>query len=217
MRTPHPARLALSTSGIALALLALAGCGGSSTASDSTSAAAGAASGAAAPSGATASNGRPDFTAYRDCMSKNGVTLPDFGQGGQRPSGAPSAFPSGAPAGAPGAGGPGAGGPGGFPLPAGGDQATFDKAQQACASVRPQFGNGRGPGQIDATALAAFKSCLSDHGVTVPDGQDFMRQLDRTDAKVAAGLKTCAPLLPAPGNGAQGSAAPNPAASPAAS
>ena len=216
MRTPHPARLTLSTAGIAVAVLALAACGGSNAA-DSSSAASVATSGAAAPSGASASNGRPDFTAYRDCMAKNGVTLPDFQQGGQRPSGAPQGFPSGAPSGAPGAGGPGGGGPGGFPLPAGVDQATFDKAQQACASLQPQFGNGRGPAQIDATALAAFTSCLGDHGVTVPGGQDFMRQLDRTDPKVSAALKTCAPLLPAPGSGTSGSAAASPAASPATS
>ena len=216
MRTPPTARMALSTSGVALALLTLAACGGSGSASESSSAPAAAGS-AAAASGATAPNGQPDFTAYRDCMSKNGVTLPDFGQGGQRPSGAPTAFPGGPPSGAPGAGGPGAGGAGGFPLPAGVDQATFDKAQQACASLRPQFGNGRGPGQIDATALAAFKSCLGDHGVKVPDGQDFMRQLDRTDTTVAAALKKCGPLLPAPGGGAPASAGASPAASPAAS
>jgi hypothetical protein len=208
MRARTPRRSALLVTGAALVLLAVSACGGSSSGSDSTSAVpAPAASGRAVGNGPS---GRPDFTAYRDCMAKNGVTLPDFGQrgapGGQgsgAPSSFPTAFPSAFPsgdAGAPGGQG-GPGGPGGFALPDGVDQATFDKAQTACASLQPQIGNRAGGGQIAATALAAFKSCLSDHSVTVGDSQDWFRQLDRTDPKVAAALKTCAPLLPQPGGG----------------
>ena len=198
-----PVRSTLLLTGTALVLLAVSACGGSATTDASTSAAAAAPS-ATASAGAAGGPGA-DFCAYRDCMSKNGVTLPDFGQrrdqSGSAPAGAPSGVPSGGPA----------GGAGGFPLPAGVDQATFDKAQAACASLRPQFGN-RGFGQVDATALAAFKSCLTDHQVAVPAGNDFMRRLDRTDAKVSAALKTCAPLLPQPG-AAGASATPAPTAS----
>ena len=191
----------LMTAATAVVLLTASACGGSQSA-DSSSSTAVAASPSAAASGAAAGSGpggRPDFTAYRDCMAANGVTMPDFGAAGgpgTPPDGAPTTPPSGLPS-----GGPGAGGPGAFPLPSGVDQATFDKAQKACASQRPQFarpGGAGGFGQADPTALAAFKSCLGDHDVTVGDGADWMRKLDRTDPKVSAALKTCAPLLPQP-------------------
>jgi hypothetical protein len=122
-------------------------------------------------------------------MAKNGVTLPDRGQGpagGAIPTGAP---PSGA------FEGPG----GGFALPDGVDQATFDSAQTACASLRPAMGpGGGGPPALDQTAVAAFKSCLGDHDVTVGSGDDWLTRLDRSDATVKAAMDTCAPLLPQP-------------------
>jgi hypothetical protein len=201
MRTPT---ILWSATG-ALLLLTLTACGGGTSSSDSSSATV-----AATPAAASgAAGGRPDFTAYRDCLATNGVTLPDGGQGGPAgggfPSGVPSGFPSGFPSGDPGAfpsgGAPSGAGPGGgFPLPDGVDQATYDKAQAACASVRPSFGPGGGRPAFDQTAVAAFKSCLSDHAVTVPDGDNWMQQLDRTDATVKSALDTCAPLLPQPSN-----------------
>lgn len=181
-----------------LALAGLSACGGSTAA---TSSEAGAPSSSAAAPGA-ASGGANGFAAYRSCMEDNGVTLPDMG--GAPPSGAPGAggvAPSGAaatpPSGMP-SGGPGAGGfPGG--LPDGVDQATFDAATKACADLAPQRGPG-GPGvDIDQSALVAFKACLTDNDVTVPDGDNWMGALDRKDATVAAAMKKCAPLLPARG------------------
>ncbi|MEI6361124.1 MAG: hypothetical protein WCP95_03235 [Actinomycetes bacterium] len=187
------------TAGVALLLFALTACGGSASGDTASSAPAAAnpgswVAGSAAANG-PAANGAADFTAYRDCLAKNGVTLPDQGGAGTRPSGMPTTLPSGMPP-----GGPGADSPGAIPLPSGVDQATFDKAQTACASLRPEFGPGGagGPVQIDTTAVAAFTSCLGDHDVKVADGQDWMGQLDRTDPKVAAALKICAPLLPQP-------------------
>jgi hypothetical protein len=168
--------------GGAVLLVTIAACGGSGTASSSTTASAA----PAAPSSAAGS--RADgFAAYRDCMTQNGVALPDLrgGQGGP-PSGFPTARPSGAP------GDQGAGRQA-FPLPSGVEQGAFDKAQQACASLRPQFG---GPVRIDQSALVAFTSCMADHGVTVPTGQSGLRDLDRTDPTVKAAFDTCAPLLP---------------------
>jgi hypothetical protein len=200
-------RTVLGASG-AIAMVVLTACGGaSSTAESASTTALTAASGAAAGAGTA-----PDFAAFRSCMADNGVTLPDMGQ---RPAGgpngvAPSGFPSGFPSGMP-SGGPGAGRfPGG--LPDGVDQATYDKATKACADVAPTFGAGRpgGGAAPDATALAAFKSCLSDHSVTVPDGDNWMSQLDRTDKATAAAMTTCAPLLPAP---VAGGAAASPSAS----
>jgi hypothetical protein len=66
---------------------------------------------------------------------------------------------------------------------------------------------------ISATTFAAFKSCMSDNGVTITstDPQAAVRGLDRTDAKTAAALKICQPIL------GQGAGAPTPSASPAAS
>ena len=55
-----------------------------------------------------------------------------------------------------------------------------------------------GPGNIDESALAAFRSCLSDNGVDLAEDQDPMRGLDRSDPTVQSAVDTCAPLLPAP-------------------
>lgn len=184
----------------ALALVGLTACGGSPSSADSASAAV-----VSAPSNAALSGGAgaaPDFTAYRSCMADNGVTLPDLGQppgaggAGAPPSGMARGLPSGMPSGAPAAGGfPGGGFPGGG-LPDGVSQETFDAATAACADLAPQGGPG-GPVTIDESALAAFASCLTDNGVTIPEGEDWMRSLDRTDTTVAAAFQTCAPLLPA--------------------
>jgi hypothetical protein len=79
---------------------------------------------------------------------------------------------------------------------------------QACQSLAPQggfgagFGGGsaRGGGAISATTFAAFKSCMSDNGVTITatDPQQALRSLDRSDAKTAAALKVCDPILGRP-------------------
>jgi hypothetical protein len=83
---------------------------------------------------------------------------------------------------------------------------------QACQSLAPQggFGGGagggsgggypRGGGAISATTFAAFKSCMSDNGVsiTATDPQAALRSLDRSDAKTAAALKVCDPILGQP-------------------
>src|SRR3954470_3440838 len=93
------------------------------------------------------------LTAYTTCLQRNGIVLPSgIGRTGF-PSGRPSGRPSVRPSGSPGAGRGGFGGGGsccvgfggfGTQAPAGVDQATWDKAMQACASVRPTFGGGGG-------------------------------------------------------------------------
>ncbi len=198
-------RTAQFTAAVAGVLLLLSACGGSSSTDSSTDSAAAAATssatGAAVPGGA-------DMTAYRDCLAENGVTLPDGVGGGNGgppsgfPSGMPTDMPSGMPTGAPPSGGPAGGGFPGGGLPEGVDQETFDAAQAACASLAPQGGFGqRGPGggaQIDETAIAAYKSCLTDNDVTLADGDDWMASLDRTDEAVQSAMETCSVLLPAP-------------------
>jgi hypothetical protein len=196
MRTPT---ILWSATG-ALLVLTLTACGGGTSSSDNSSGTV-ASTPAASAAASGAAGGRPDFTAYRDCLATNGVTLPDGGQGGPAGGGFPSGVPSGGPGAFPSGAAPSGARPGGgFPLPDGVDQATFDKAQAACASVRPSFGPRGGRPALDQTAVAAFKSCLSDHAVTVPDGDNWLQQLDRTDATVKAALDTCAPLLPQPSN-----------------
>jgi hypothetical protein len=82
-------------------------------------------------------------------------------------------------------------------------------------SVRPTggfggfgFGGGRG-----GTALAAFRNCMTQQGVTVPttrptafptarstdNAARYLGGLNPDDPKVAAALKVCSPLLPSPG------------------
>ncbi|MDT5039259.1 MAG: hypothetical protein QOE51_244, partial [Actinoplanes sp.] len=117
------------------------------------------------------------FAAYTACLQKNGVTItmpsggvrtrPSGGAG--RPSRVPR--PSGS-AGQRGGGFPGGGFPGGgaFGKPANVSQDTWDKAQSACASVRPTFGaGGRGPGGGNG-ANAAYRNCMQQHGVTIGQG-----------------------------------------------
>ncbi|GGK00764.1 hypothetical protein GCM10010123_33330 [Pilimelia anulata] len=86
-----------------------------------------------------------------------------------------------------GPGGPGRRPGGPFRKPDSVDQATWDKAQQACASVRPTLrpGGGRGgPG-------SAYRNCLRDQGVT-------SRNPDEADPTVARALAKCKALRPSP-------------------
>jgi hypothetical protein len=138
------------------------------------------------PGGGSGANG---LQAYLTCLNQNGVSI-------QLPSGRPSGatgaggFPSGGvrPSGAPG----GRPGGGGLQQPAGVDDATWQKAQQACASLRPTGGPGGQNGQ-DNGALSAYRDCLSNHGVTASAG---IGQLDGSDPTVAAAQQACAALLP---------------------
>jgi len=120
----------------AVCLAALAACGGKASGTGSTAAAAGAGAGG--------------MQAYVNCMSQNGVTItmPSGGPGGgmppsgRMPTGRPSGAPrSGRPSGGP-SGGPGGGG---MMKPSGVDDQTWQKAQQACASLRPSRGPAPSP------------------------------------------------------------------------
>jgi hypothetical protein len=170
------------------AMLFTAACSGS----DSGGAQAGATPGAA---------GGQAFAAYQNCLKENGVTLPTArpsggpggfgGSRGPRPSGAPdrSGGPRVRPSGFPGGGFPG----GGFGRPAGVDDATWEKAQTACQSLRPTGrpgGAGRGDGGRGDGASAAYRTCLQDHGVTMGG------QLKTADPAVAKALETCKVLRP---------------------
>ena len=174
-RTPSMGRIAGLAVAAAALLVSAAACG-----SDSEPA-----------TGGAAGTGGGGFTAYTDCLKENGVTvtLPS-GMPRTRPSDLPSGMPrpsgSARPGGAPGGGFPGGGG---FQKPAGVDDTTWQKAQSACASLRPSGrpgGNGRGSGMS-----AAYRTCLQDHGVTLGEGG-----LATSDPKVQQAMETCKALAP---------------------
>ncbi len=167
---------------------------------------------AASGAGSAAPGGRngADFAAYTACLRQHGVTVPSFSRSA-RPSGSFSRPPGGFSRPPGGFSGPPGGGDGfgGF----GSANPSNSAAQAACASLLPA-GAVAGNRTISATTFAAFKSCMSDNGVTITstDPQTAVRGLDRTDAKTAAALKICQPIL---GQGTGGT--PTPSASPAAS
>jgi hypothetical protein len=171
------------------AVLLVAACGGNSNSSSG---------GAGNSNGGTGDGRNSEFAAYTECLKKNGVTitLPSRGPrtgasggpeggfpDGNRPSGMPrpsGSFPAG--------GGRGFPGGGMFQKPADVDEATWQKAQEACASVRPSFGGNRNDGN---GMNAAFQNCLKQHGVTATDGK-----LDTNDATVKKALEICKVLQP---------------------
>jgi hypothetical protein len=138
---------------------------------------------AAAPAASAAASPTPGTSAYLACLRQHGVTIPTA-----RPTVRPTPRPS---------GGFGAGNP------------AFQKARQACASLRPSGGFGGFGGQF-ATAMQAFRSCMAAHGETIPStrptapptatpspGADrFLNGLNPANPKVAAALKACESKLP---------------------
>ena len=106
------------------------------------------------------------FAAYTECLAKNGVTI-------TMPSGGPRVRPSGGPSGMPrpsGSARPGGFPGGGFGKPDGVDDATWEKAQQACASVLPS-GRPGGAGRGNGNGVSpAYRNCLRDNGVTLGEG-----------------------------------------------
>jgi hypothetical protein len=139
------------------------------------------------------------FKAYRACLTKQGVTLPAFGQPGTQPK--PATTPN----------------------------AKTQKAMAACASLKPKGGFGGGGFRAGGTEFAAFVSCMKDHKVVIPapgaalktrgttkpkassttkptlvpsaGGAErgrggLLAGLNQKDPKVAAALKICGALLP---------------------
>jgi hypothetical protein len=170
-------RFLIPTALVRTALLALAatlvltGCGAtSSTGASSTASAA-----------VTASAG---LSAFQTCLKQHGVTIRP-GQFGTRPraSFSPGAFPTTFPTGSP------------RPSPSfsGRDSAAF----KACAKYAPS-GFGAGFNRvISSSALAAFKSCLSQNGVKVTGttARAILAELRNRTAKIATAVRICRVLL----------------------
>ena len=218
MSARRVAQVLAVTAGTACVAVLVAACGGGTKAASTTSttpavspvvSASPSATASVAGSGAPGGRNGAAFAAYTACLTQHGVTVPSSSPGA-RPSGTFSRPPGGfsRPPGA--SRGPGGGGFGGFGSP----NPSTSAARAACASLLPA-GAVAGDRTISATTFAAFKSCMSDNGVTITstDPQAAVRGLDRTDAKTAAALKICQPIL---GQGA-GSRAATPSPSPAAS
>lgn len=171
------------------------------------------------PAAASNADGANGLAAYTQCLARNGVVLPSFTPNPSRSAragGRPSARPSGGTGnGGGGNGGGGFGGAFGFgdQAPAGVDQATWTKAMQACASVRPSASPGARGG--NNSAVVAYRNCLTEHGVTLTTGGPGggFGGLNTADPKVAAALAACAPLRPTGGPG--GSGGPRPTTTPA--
>jgi hypothetical protein len=180
-----------------LACLGLAACGGSSKGSSTSANAAAAAASGAQTGPAGARGGR--FTALRECLQKNGISLPSRTPGARR---------------APGIGGL-LGGAGGPQLPKGVTRAQFEAAVKKCGGGG--FGGGAGARLKNPAyrqALAKFATCMHENGVNVPapntsgNGPIFnTKGLNTTSSQFKTAQTKCSSDLrtafrPSPGAGA---------------
>jgi hypothetical protein len=206
---------------LALACVGLAACGGSSSGSTTTNASvatvpstgspapgAGTGTGASGPTGPRgAFAGR--FKAIRECLQKNGVTLPKRTPGQRRPGGP---------------GGP-LGGATGPQLPSGVTRAQYEAALKKCGGGAFPGRGGRFQSPVFKQALDKFATCMREDGVNVPEpntsgkGPIFdTKGIDTTSSQFKAAQAKCssdlrnsfrahpgyAPGGPPPGGGASG-------------
>jgi hypothetical protein len=164
--------------------LVLTGCGGSSNSSSS--------SVAATSSASASSTASAKLSAFRACLKQHGVTIRPGQFGGSprpRASFTPTAFPTGSAR-------PRPSFSGAF---AGRNSAAF----KACAKYAPTgfgadgFGAGGFGRTISSSALAAFKSCLSQNGVKVTGttAAAVLAELRNSTGKTAKAVRTCRVLL----------------------
>ena len=148
-----PTTVVLALLALLLVSLGLAACGSSSSSSSSTTAT------TSASTGTTGAKGAGRFTAVRECLQKEGITLPKRPSGQKRPPGGAGGF----------LGGGGAGGAAGRQLPKGVTRAQYEAALKKCGGGA--FGHG-GAARFDSptfkAALAKFATCMRQNGVNVP-------------------------------------------------
>jgi hypothetical protein len=195
---------------LVLASLLLAACGSSSTSSSSTSTTAGASASTSTPTtpSTTARAKAPGagrFTALRECLQKNGITLPKRTPGQQRP---------------PGAGGFLGGAGGGTELPKGMTRTQYQAALKKCGAAAFAGRSGRASNPVFRQALAKFVACMRENGIKLPEpntsgkGPVFNTSaVNTTGTKFKAAEAKCAASLRgafrgAPGAGARPGAAP---------
>lgn len=194
--TRHARRVVVVLTAVAGAI-ALAACGGGSSKSSSATTS----TTTAASSSRRANRNDPAMAAYRQCLQQHGVTF--GGRFGGRRDGGSNAAPN-----------DGSTPTSRAPLTQQQRQ-QLQAAQQACQSkLPPQTQQQR---QQMQAALNAYRSCMKDHGVTIPDqgngGFGGLRGINRDDPTFQAANKICAPLLPNGGrffgNGGGGPNGPN--------
>jgi hypothetical protein len=185
------ARFFVSRSGAAALVvggaIALTACGGGSNAPTTSTTSTNAGAGAATTTSGGGARTNAAFVKYTACLKEHGVTLPDFGAGGDPGQGGPPPSTTGDSGTTPQA-------------PSGVDNATFQKAQTACASLRPKGTRNGGPGfggGQNSAAFAAYRNCLTIHGVK----ESELRPGAGTtpSAKVRKAMTECASLRPARG------------------
>jgi hypothetical protein len=142
--------------GVLGACLTLAACGSSSGGSGSTNS-------ASSKSAKTSSNARgaasTKSTALRECLQKQGVTLPSSPAGGN-PQSSGSAPPTGTVGQRPG---------GGIKLPKGESAAQLQAALKKCGGGNfPAGGTARFSGAGSSKTLAKFSACMRENGVNLP-------------------------------------------------
>ncbi len=179
--------LQAGTSALVLAAaLALAACGGSSTSTSSTARASASAAVGGAPGRAPGDPGGPGgrFAKVRECLQKNGITLPQRTPG-QQPPAAGSRAPR--------------------QLPNGVSRAQFQAALKKCGgSPGGLVGRRAGLGSAQSKqALTKFAACMKDNGVTIPppntsgNGPIFdTRGLNTSSATFKAAESKCRGALP---------------------
>jgi hypothetical protein len=188
-----PAATAIAALALLVACLGLAACGSSSkNSSTSTSAAASTSASGTAPGQAGPAKGEISkrFTVLRECLQKNGITLPKRTPG-QRPKGGAGGFLG---------GGGAAGGAGGPQLPKGVTRAQYQAALKKCGGGKfaGRGGGARFKSPAFQAALAKFATCMRENGVNVPapntsgSGPVFdTKGIDTTSAKFKAAEAKC--------------------------
>ena len=190
---PHPSplasrRMAAGFTALVVAALVLAACGGGSTKASTSSTST---TTAPAADGGRAGVNRAALQAFTTCLQQHGVSVPT-------PTTRPPGTPPSTGAGRTGRGFGGFGGGGVFGIMSNPADAA---AVQACQSKLPAgFLQQQ---QQRANQLAAFQSCMKDHGVTVT-GSGFGRgpggTTTTTTPAYAAAFAICKAVLPNGGN-----------------
>jgi hypothetical protein len=198
-RRSKPVTAALT---LVLASVVLAACGGSSSSTPtSTTASTSTNASATTPKPGAAGPGASHFTALRECLQKEGITLP------QRKSGQRGGF---------------FGGAGGPHLPAGVTLSKLQAALKKCGGVPRGTFAGRDRRLLNSPAIkrayAKFATCMREHGVNLPaantsGGPIFntkgINTSSATFKTAAAKCRSDLPAFPArPGAGGPGGAAP---------
>jgi hypothetical protein len=148
-----PATVAVALVALLLGSLGLAACGSSSSKSSSSSTTA--TTSASTGTGAKGPNaGR--FAAVRECLQKEGITLPKRTPGEKRPPGGAGGFLGGGAAG------------GGPKLPSGVTRAKYEAALKKCGGGFARGGAARFDSPTFKAALAKFATCMRQNGVNVP-------------------------------------------------